>query len=96
MYTEPYATNYPINKENAIAPFIEAAQYAKGLGLGVNAGHDLSLENLAYFSKCIPWIEEVSIGHCTYLRCPLFWIATNNFSLQSLFTAIGLLIITKP
>ena len=63
LYTEPYATNYPINKENAIAPFIEAAQYAKGLGLGVNAGHDLSLENLAYFSKCIPWIEEVSIGH---------------------------------
>ncbi|MBP9480652.1 MAG: pyridoxine 5'-phosphate synthase [Parabacteroides sp.] len=63
LYTEPYATNYPINKEKAIAPFIVAAQHAKNLGLGVNAGHDLSLENLAFFSQSIPWIEEVSIGH---------------------------------
>lgn len=63
LYTEPYATNYPINKEEAIAPFIVAAQHAKNLGLGVNAGHDLSLENLAFFSQSIPWIEEVSIGH---------------------------------
>ncbi|MCE5227396.1 MAG: pyridoxine 5'-phosphate synthase [Porphyromonadaceae bacterium] len=63
LYTEPYATNYPINKEKAIAPFIVAAQHAKSLGLGVNAGHDLSLENLAFFSQSIPWIEEVSIGH---------------------------------
>jgi len=63
LYTEPYATNYPINKEEAIAPFIVAAQHAKSLGLGVNAGHDLSLENLAFFSQSIPWIEEVSIGH---------------------------------
>ena len=52
-----------INKEKAIAPFIVAAQHAKNLGLGVNAGHDLSLENLAFFSQSIPWIEEVSIGH---------------------------------
>ena len=63
LYTEPYATNYPINKEKVIAPFIVAAQHAKNLGLGVNAGHDLSLENLAFFSQSIPWIEEVSIGH---------------------------------
>ena len=63
LYTEPYTTNYPINKEKAIAPFIVAAQHAKNLGLGVNAGHDLSLENLAFFSQSIPWIEEVSIGH---------------------------------
>ena len=63
LYTEPYATNYPINKGKAIAPFIVAAQHAKNLGLGVNAGHDLSLENLAFFSQSIPWIEEVSIGH---------------------------------
>ena len=63
LYTEPYATNYPINKEKAIAPFIVAAQHAKNLGLGVHAGHDLSLENLAFFSQSIPWIEEVSIGH---------------------------------
>lgn len=63
LYTEPYATNYPINKEEAIAPFVAAAQLAKNLGMGVNAGHDLSLENLAWFSQNIPWLEEVSIGH---------------------------------
>lgn len=63
LYTEPYATNYPVNKEGAVAPFIAAAQLAKNLGMGVNAGHDLSLENLAWFSQNIPWLEEVSIGH---------------------------------
>jgi pyridoxine 5-phosphate synthase len=63
LYTEPYATDYPINREKAIAPFIEAAKLAKDLGLGLNAGHDLSLENLAYLHTCIPWIDEVSIGH---------------------------------
>lgn len=63
LYTEPYATNYPINKESAIAPFIQAAIKARELGLGLNAGHDLSLENLRYLITCIPWIDEVSIGH---------------------------------
>lgn len=63
LYTEPYATNYPVNKEEAVAPFIAAAQQAKNLGIGVNAGHDLSLENLTWFSQNIPWLEEVSIGH---------------------------------
>lgn len=63
LYTEPYATNYPKNKENAVAPFIEAAKLAKKIGLGLNAGHDLNLENLAYFHKFIPWLDEVSIGH---------------------------------
>ena len=63
LYTEPYATEYFNNKEKAIAPFIAAAQLAKNLGLGVNAGHDLSLENLAYFNQNIPWLDEVSIGH---------------------------------
>ncbi len=63
LYTEPYATNYPINREEAIAPFVEAAKLAKSLGLGINAGHDLSLENLAYLHTQIPWIDEVSIGH---------------------------------
>ncbi len=63
LYTEPYATNYPINRDEAIAPFITAAQLAKSLGMGVNAGHDLSLENLGWFCKHIPWLEEVSIGH---------------------------------
>lgn len=63
LYTEPYATNYPINKELAVAPFVEAAKLAKNLGLGLNAGHDLSLENLAYLQLMIPWMDEVSIGH---------------------------------
>lgn len=63
LYTEPYATNYPVNRDEAIAPFVAAATLAKNLGLGVNAGHDLSLENLAFFSQHIPWLEEVSIGH---------------------------------
>ena len=72
LYTEPYATEYFNNKEKAIAPFIAAAQLAKNLGLGVNAGHDLSLENLAYFNQNIPWLDEVSIGHA--LICDaLYW-----------------------
>lgn len=63
LYTEPYATNYPIDREKAVAPFVAAATLAKQLGLGVNAGHDLSLENLAFFNQNIPWLDEVSIGH---------------------------------
>jgi len=63
LYTEPYASNYATNREQAIAPFVEAAQRAKSLGLGINAGHDLNLDNLAYFHERIPFLEEVSIGH---------------------------------
>jgi len=63
LYTEDYATNYLSNKEKAIAPYIEAAKKATELGLGINAGHDLSLENLEYFVKEIPNLAEVSIGH---------------------------------
>lgn len=63
LYTEPYATLFPKNKEAAIAPFIEAAKTARKLGLGLNAGHDLSLENLNYLYQNIPWLDEVSIGH---------------------------------
>ena len=63
LYTEPYATDYPKNPEAAIAPFIEAAKTARKLGIGLNAGHDLSLVNLNYFYKNIPWVDEVSIGH---------------------------------
>lgn len=63
LYTEPYAREYPENKEKAIAPFIKAAEEAKSLGLGLNAGHDLSLENLNYFHQNIFWLDEVSIGH---------------------------------
>ncbi|MFZ4726406.1 MAG: pyridoxine 5'-phosphate synthase [Paludibacter sp.] len=63
LYTEPYATDYPKNREKAVEPFVAAAKLAKKLGLGLNAGHDLSLENLQYLHQCIPAIDEVSIGH---------------------------------
>jgi pyridoxine 5-phosphate synthase len=63
LYTEPYASHYPVDREAAIAPFVEAAKLARKLGLGLNAGHDLSLVNLGYMHQCIPWIDEVSIGH---------------------------------
>lgn len=63
LYTEPYAAAYAADREAAIAPFIRAAEAARSLGLGLNAGHDLSLENLAYFHQQIPWTDEVSIGH---------------------------------
>lgn len=63
LYTEPYATMYPENREKAIEPFIKAAEKAREVGLGLNAGHDLSLENLAYLHQHIPWLDEVSIGH---------------------------------
>lgn len=63
LYTEPYATFYPQDKVAAVQPFVEAAQLAKKLGLGINAGHDLSLENLNYLYKNIPFMDEVSIGH---------------------------------
>lgn len=63
LYTEPYAAGYALDREKAIAPFILAAQEARSQGLGLNAGHDLSLENLTYFHEQIPWTDEVSIGH---------------------------------
>ena len=63
LYTEPYASNYPVDRAAAVAPFVEAARLAHSLGLGINAGHDLSLENLAYLHECIPYLDEVSIGH---------------------------------
>ena len=63
LYTEPYATDYAADCEAAIAPFIAAARKAQEVGLGLNAGHDLSLENLRYFHEQIPWLDEVSIGH---------------------------------
>lgn len=63
LYTEPYAAGYEANREEAIKPFIEAAEVAREVGLGLNAGHDLSLQNLTYFHQNIPWLDEVSIGH---------------------------------
>lgn len=63
MYTESYAKMYPIDREEAIRPFVETAKAAQACGLGLNAGHDLNLENLEYFIQNIPWTDEVSIGH---------------------------------
>lgn len=63
LYTEPYATGYAADAESAVAPYVEAAIAAHGAGLGLNAGHDLSLENLKYFHDRMPYLDEVSIGH---------------------------------
>ena len=63
LYTEPYAAQYPIDREAAIAPFVRAGERAKQLGLGLNMGHDLSLENLAYMHQRMPYVDECSIGH---------------------------------
>jgi pyridoxine 5-phosphate synthase len=63
LYTEAYAKKFHENKEHAISPYFKAATRAKEMGLGINAGHDLDLENLKYFAEQIPWLEEVSIGH---------------------------------
>lgn len=63
LYTEPYATAYKKSPEAAVAPFVEAARITRSLGMGLNAGHDLSLENLNYLYQNIPWLDEVSIGH---------------------------------
>lgn len=63
LYTEPYARMYPADPVKAVAPFKEAATLARQLGLGINAGHDLSLKNLRFFHNHIPYLDEVSIGH---------------------------------
>ena len=63
LYTEPYASGYDADRAAAIAPFVAAAEEARRQGLGLNAGHDLSLVNLHYFHQQIPWLDEVSIGH---------------------------------
>ena len=63
LYTESYAKEYVISPEKAISPFVTAAEAARNCGMGLNAGHDLNLENLEYFIRTIPWTDEVSIGH---------------------------------
>ncbi|HRI20020.1 MAG TPA: pyridoxine 5'-phosphate synthase, partial [Panacibacter sp.] len=76
LYTESYATHFIQNKENGIAPYIAAAQKAKELGLGINAGHDLNLQNLKYFKQNIPWLDEVSIGHA--IVCDSIYLGFEN------------------
>ncbi len=63
LYTEPYANQFSKNPEEAVKPFIEAAKVAAGYNLGINAGHDLNLDNLEFFHKQVPGLMEVSIGH---------------------------------
>lgn len=63
LYTAGYASHYSQNKEQAIEPYFVAAEESKKVGLGLNAGHDLNLENLKYFHETISWLDEVSIGH---------------------------------
>ncbi len=63
LYTKPYADNYAVNRGLAVIPFVKAAEVAREVGLGLNAGHDLNRLNLRYFSENIPWLDEVSIGH---------------------------------
>ena len=83
LYTEGYAIQYALsdsrsvgNKQKAIEPYVAAAQKAKELGLGLNAGHDLDLQNLKYFKQNIPWLDEVSIGHA--LICDAIYLGFEN------------------
>ena len=76
LYTEAYAREYPDGPEQAVAPYVAAAEEARRRGLGLNAGHDLSLENLRWFADRIPWIDEVSIGHA--LICDALYYGLEN------------------
>lgn len=76
LYTGPYAEEFHHNKEEAIAPYIRAAERAKAVGLGLNAGHDLDLNNLRFLKNSIPWIDEVSIGHA--LICDALYLGLEN------------------
>ncbi len=76
LYTEGYATQFPSGKEKAVATYVSAALKAKELGLGLNAGHDLDLQNLKYFAQNIPSLDEVSIGHA--LVCDAIYLGYEN------------------
>lgn len=76
LYTAGYAEKYRTSPEKAAAPYLKAAETARECGLGLNAGHDLNLENLEYFIKTIPWTDEVSIGHA--LICDAIYMGLEN------------------
>lgn len=76
LYTEPYASHYHQDREKAVKPYVEVALIARKLGLGLNAGHDLDLHNLAYLKQQIPFLEEVSIGHA--LICDALYYGLEN------------------
>lgn len=76
LYTEPYAAGYATDRDAAVAPFVQAAERAHALGLGLNAGHDLDRRNLAWFRSQVPHLLEVSIGHA--LICDALWLGLEN------------------
>ena len=76
LYTEPYAAHYFADREAAVAPFVRAAQHATKLSLGLNAGHDLSADNLRFFAQQVPDLLEVSIGHA--LVCDALYLGLEN------------------
>ena len=76
LYTADYAENYPKDPEAAIKDFLATAKRVRECGLGLNAGHDLNLQNLAYFVKTIPWTDEVSIGHAVI--CDALYMGLEN------------------
>ncbi|MBR1732522.1 MAG: pyridoxine 5'-phosphate synthase [Alloprevotella sp.] len=76
LYTEPYVSSYAADCEAAVRPFVETAAFVKDLGMGLNAGHDLSLHNLAYLHSRIPWLDEVSIGHA--LVCDALYLGLHE------------------
>ncbi|WP_339870083.1 pyridoxine 5'-phosphate synthase [uncultured Algoriphagus sp.] len=76
LYTEPYATNYHKDRDAAVKPYVEVAEIAQALGLGLNAGHDLDLHNLAFLKQSIPYLDEVSIGHA--LVCDALYYGLEN------------------
>ena len=76
LYTEPYASNYHKDRDAAVKPYVEVAEIAQALGLGLNAGHDLDLHNLAFLKQSIPYLDEVSIGHA--LVCDALYYGLEN------------------
>ncbi|HCX76330.1 MAG TPA: pyridoxine 5'-phosphate synthase, partial [Algoriphagus sp.] len=76
LYTEPYAAHYHEDREKAVAAYVEVSKIAKELGLGLNAGHDLDLHNLAFLKHKIPFLDEVSIGHA--LVCDALYYGLEN------------------
>jgi pyridoxine 5-phosphate synthase len=76
LYTESYARAFSESPAKAVAPYVGAAELARALGLGINAGHDLDLQNLGYFARNIPWLDEVSIGHA--LICDALYLGLEN------------------
>jgi len=76
LYTEPYAAGFSNSRHDAVKPYVDAANFAQELGLGINAGHDLNLDNLAFLKQSIPFIDEVSIGHA--LICNAIYLGLEN------------------